>query len=93
MAFQEGDVDGSLAIARAMASLDIILAALLLIRAVTNLYLIQSDNIRLGLIGGPTSAFALSIGVLTNARRVDIFVLTATQCNASFSLKALRDTL
>jgi hypothetical protein len=55
----------------------IILAAILLVGAVINLYLVQSNNVRLGLIGGYTSEFALSIGLLTNARRAELFASTA----------------
>ena len=55
----------------------IILAAILLVGAIMNLYLVQNNNVRLGLIGGYTGAFALSIGLLTNARRAELFASTA----------------
>jgi hypothetical protein len=42
------------------------IAAILLVGAVINLYLVQNNNVRLGLIGGYTVAFALSLGVLRN---------------------------
>jgi len=57
--------------------LSILLAAILLVGAVVALYLIQSNLKRLGLIGGFTALFALAVGVLTNAKRGEIFASTA----------------
>jgi hypothetical protein len=57
--------------------LSILLAAILLIGAVVALYLVQSNLIRLGLIGGFTALFALAVGVLTTATRGEIFASTA----------------
>ena len=44
---------------------------------VVNLYLVQNNGVRLGLIGGYTTAFAFSIALLTNARRAELFASTA----------------
>lgn len=41
------------------------------------LYLIQSNLKQLGLIGGFKALFALTVGVLTNAKRGEIFASTA----------------
>jgi hypothetical protein len=53
------------------------IAAILLVGAVVNLYVVQNNNVRLGLIGGYTAAFALSLGVLTNAKRAELYGSTA----------------
>ncbi|KAH6860512.1 hypothetical protein B0T12DRAFT_454589 [Alternaria alternata] len=53
------------------------LAALLLIGAVVVLYNVTSPNWRLGLIATFTSLFAGSVGLLTNARRAELFAATA----------------
>lgn len=60
-----------------MATLGVLIAAILLVGAIINLYLVQNNNVRLGLIGGYTATFALSVGVLTNARRAELFGSTA----------------
>jgi hypothetical protein len=81
--FQEGDVESNLAyiserkIVRAVSIFSMFIAAILLVGAVVNLYLVQNNNVRLGLIGGYTAAFALSLGVLTNARRTELYGSTA----------------
>lgn len=64
-------------ITRAVNLFSMFVTALLLICAIVNLYLVKNPNIRLGLIGGYTAAFALSLGVLTNARRAELFGSTA----------------
>ncbi|CAN9105265.1 unnamed protein product [Alternaria alternata] len=53
------------------------LAALLLIGAIVVLYKVTSPNWRLGLIATFTSLFAGSVGLLTNARRAELFAATA----------------
>jgi hypothetical protein len=58
-------------------AISIVVAAILLVGAVVNLYIVQNNDVRLGLIGGYTTAFALSIGLLTNARRTELFASTA----------------
>ena len=51
----------------------ILLAASLLFGAIYNLYFVQREQVKLGLIAGYTLAFALSISLISNARRVEIF--------------------
>ena len=51
----------------------IVLASCLLFGAMFNLYFVESNPRRLGLIAGYTVAFALCVGFLTNARRAEIF--------------------
>jgi hypothetical protein len=64
-------------ISRFVAYLSTILAALLLVGAIAVLYTIKSEKLKLGLIGLFTAVFAASVGVLTNARRAEIFGATA----------------
>ncbi|CAG5150508.1 uncharacterized protein ALTATR162_LOCUS2684 [Alternaria atra] len=54
-----------------------ILAALLLIGAIVVLYKVTSPDWRLGLIATFTTLFAGSVGLLTNARRAELFAATA----------------
>ncbi|KAH7413880.1 hypothetical protein DE146DRAFT_750072 [Phaeosphaeria sp. MPI-PUGE-AT-0046c] len=53
------------------------LAALLLIGAIIVLYKVWSSDWRLGLIATFTCLFAGSVGLLTNARRAELFAATA----------------
>ncbi|KAI8680304.1 hypothetical protein NCS57_00310600 [Fusarium keratoplasticum] len=57
--------------------LSTILAALLLIGAIVVLYNIKTDDLKLGLIALFTIIFAASVGLLTNARRAEVFGATA----------------
>lgn len=50
-----------------------LLAAVLLFGAIYNLYYVKDTRKRLGLIAGYTIAFALYLGVFTNAKRSEIF--------------------
>lgn len=52
---------------------NIVLAAAFLFGAIYNLYYVQRDHIKLGLIAGYTVAFAIAIGLVTNAKRSEIF--------------------
>ncbi|RFN47840.1 hypothetical protein FIE12Z_7915 [Fusarium flagelliforme] len=54
-----------------------ILAALLLIGAIVILYNTNSDNLKLGLIALFTILFSASVGLLTNAKRAEVFGATA----------------
>jgi hypothetical protein len=54
-----------------------ILATILLIGAVVGLYLVKRPVTRLVMISVFTVVFAASIGLLTNARRPEIFAATA----------------
>jgi hypothetical protein len=56
-----------------VAVIHILLAAVLLFGAIFNLYLVQNNQKRLGLIAGYTVLFALCVGLLTNARRAEVF--------------------
>jgi hypothetical protein len=53
--------------------INIVLAAAFLFGAIYVLHYVQSQQKRLGLITAFTTAFALSIGLLTNARRAEVF--------------------
>lgn len=64
-------------IARAAAILSTILAAILLIGAVVSLSFASNNKLRLGLIGAYTTVFAVTVGVLTNARQAELFGSTA----------------
>ncbi|KAH6677930.1 hypothetical protein F5X68DRAFT_235001 [Plectosphaerella plurivora] len=57
--------------------LSTILAALLLVGAVVALYITRSDNLKLGLIALFTTLFAASVGLLTNAKKAEVFGATA----------------
>lgn len=57
--------------------LSTILAALILIGAIVVLYKVKSPDTKLGLLGVFTVAFAACVGLLTNARRTEIFGATA----------------
>ncbi|KAF5232585.1 hypothetical protein FAUST_8617 [Fusarium austroamericanum] len=50
-----------------------VLAAVLLIGAIVILYNIDSDNLKLGLIALFTVLFSASVGLLTNAKRAEVF--------------------
>jgi hypothetical protein len=63
--------------ARFIAWFSTALAALLLIGAILVLYKVQSPDLRLGLIALFTALFAASVGLLTNARRAELFGATA----------------
>lgn len=56
-----------------VASINIILAAAMLFGAIYNLYYVDNDKTKLGLIAAYTVAFAFCVGVLTNARRSEMF--------------------
>lgn len=60
-----------------MAFIDVALAAILLFGAVCNLYYVTSEEKRLGLIAGYTAAFAAFVGLMTNARKSEVFAACA----------------
>ncbi|TGJ81571.1 hypothetical protein E0Z10_g7193 [Xylaria hypoxylon] len=64
-------------IASFIAYLSTILAVLLLFGAILILYKVNSDDIKLGLISLFTLLFAASTGLLTNAKRSEVFASTA----------------
>jgi hypothetical protein len=54
-----------------------ILAAFLLVGAILALHSVSSDNVKLGLLSLFTVVFAASVGLLTNAKRSEVFGATA----------------
>lgn len=54
-------------------SLSSMIASLLSIGSVLILYYIQSDSVRLGFAMGLCAFFSIALGLVTNAKRVDIF--------------------
>ena len=64
-------------IVRTVAILNLILAAILLVGAIVNLYLVTSPSAKLGLIAMYTALFALSVALCSNARRAEVFAATA----------------
>lgn len=58
---------------------NIVVAAILIIGAVVTLFKFRasSDSVRLGMIAAFTSLFGISVGFLTNAKRVEIFAASA----------------
>ncbi|KAL2812337.1 hypothetical protein BDW59DRAFT_167843 [Aspergillus cavernicola] len=58
-------------------ALNVLFAAALLFGSIFNLYYVEDERKRLGIIAGYTIAFALCITILTNARRSEIFSASA----------------
>jgi hypothetical protein len=54
-----------------------VIAAAFLFGAIYNLYYVKRDQVKLALIAGYTTAFALSIGLVTKAKRSEIFAACA----------------
>ncbi|KAH7080210.1 hypothetical protein BKA63DRAFT_238185 [Paraphoma chrysanthemicola] len=67
----------NLHIVRTVAVLDMVLAAILLIGAIVNLYLVPNPKAKLGLVAMYTMLFASSVALCTNARRAEVFAATA----------------
>lgn len=61
----------------AVAIINILVASFLLIGSIIGLYFATNDALKLALIAVFTALFALSIGLMTNARRVEIFAATS----------------
>jgi hypothetical protein len=57
--------------------INILLAATFLFGAIYNLFYVQPNQIKLGLIAGYTVAFAMAIGLVTNAKRAEVFAACA----------------
>jgi hypothetical protein len=57
--------------------ISMLLAAILLIGAITSLYIVTNPKVRLGMIAGYTLLFALSLAGMTSAARAEIFGATA----------------
>jgi hypothetical protein len=64
-------------IAWIVALLSVFISATLLICAIVILYLVKPTPQRLGITGAYTLAFTATIGLLTNARRAEVFAATA----------------
>ncbi|OJJ61040.1 hypothetical protein ASPSYDRAFT_29548 [Aspergillus sydowii CBS 593.65] len=64
-------------ISTAVAIVNILVASFLLIGSIVGLYFATNDALKLALIAAFTALFALSIGLMTNARRAEIFAATA----------------
>lgn len=64
-------------IVRTVATLDLILAAVLLIGAIVTLYLVSSPEAKLALLAVFTLLFAASVALCTNAKRPEVFAATA----------------
>ncbi|KIX97888.1 uncharacterized protein Z520_06666 [Fonsecaea multimorphosa CBS 102226] len=60
-------------IALVVGLINVLLAATFLFGAIYNLYYVEQEKIKLGLIAGYTTAFALCVSLVTNARRSEIF--------------------
>lgn len=69
---------------RAVVILSMIIAVILLLVSIITLYFVTNNNTRLGLICGFTILFALSIHLLTNARRAELFASTAAYVQMKF---------
>ena len=54
-----------------------LLAAILLIGAIVNLYYVSSPKAKLGLVAMYTALFALSVALLTTAKRAEVFAAAA----------------
>ena len=61
-----------------IAAINLVLAAALLFGAILNLYYVTESGKRLGLIATYTVLFAIYVGLLTNARRSEVFAACAT---------------
>jgi len=61
----------------AVAFISTVIAAILLIGAITSLYFVTNPGAKLGMISGFTILFAIGVGLLTNAKRSEIFAATA----------------
>jgi hypothetical protein len=61
----------------AVSIISVIIAAILLVGAITSLYYVTQPKARLGMIAGFTVLFAISVGLLTSAKRGEIFASAA----------------
>jgi hypothetical protein len=61
----------------AVSIISVIIAAILLVGAITSLYYVTQPKARLGMIAGFTVLFAISVGLSTSAKRGEIFASTA----------------
>lgn len=61
----------------AVSIITLVTAAILLVGSITAFYFITTPQVKLGMICVFTIAFALSVGLMTNVRRAEIFAATA----------------
>ncbi|KAL4794540.1 hypothetical protein BDV19DRAFT_364785 [Aspergillus venezuelensis] len=61
----------------AVALINILVASFLLVGSIVGLYFAADDALKLGLVAGFTALFTISVGIMTNARRAEIFAATA----------------
>ena len=61
----------------AVAVINTVIAALLLVGPIIGLYFVKKDSVKLSMLAAFTAAFAVSVGLVTNAKRAEIFGATA----------------
>ncbi|KAL4862447.1 hypothetical protein BDV12DRAFT_190406 [Aspergillus spectabilis] len=61
----------------AVAIISILVASFLLIGSIVGLYFAKNNAVKLALVAAFTAVFAISVGLMTNARRAEIFAATA----------------
>lgn len=64
-------------VVQTVATLSMVIASILLISAILGLRVVTSSKAKLGLVAMYTLLFALSVSLLTNARRAEVFAATA----------------
>ena len=64
-------------VARFVAVLSMLLAAMLLVGAIVSLYFVESDKVKLALLAVYTALFAASVKSCTDAKRAEVFAATA----------------
>ncbi|OIW26519.1 hypothetical protein CONLIGDRAFT_683493 [Coniochaeta ligniaria NRRL 30616] len=64
-------------VAITVAAISIVVAAFLLVGSIVGLYWVTSDAAKLGMVAVFTATFALSVGLMTNAKRAEIFAAAA----------------
>lgn len=65
------------AVARLVTVVSVLLASILLVGSIVALYHERRPGVRLGILGAFTVAFAASVGLMTNAKRSEVFGTTA----------------
>ncbi|KAL3490637.1 hypothetical protein BJX62DRAFT_251850 [Aspergillus germanicus] len=60
-----------------VAVISVITSAALLVGAIVSLYIVQEPRSRLAMIAGFTALFAISVALMTNTRRAEVFAATA----------------
>lgn len=64
-------------VVQTVAAISMTLAAILLISAIISLHFVTSPKAKLGLVAAYTLLFAVSLALMTNAKRVEVFAATA----------------